>query len=74
LNQSSATGGTYLTPVNVPPTTLPAPGAIPASGEASTPSSSGDFMSGIGNFFSNIPPTMLYIGGAVLLFMMFKKR
>jgi hypothetical protein len=42
-----------------------APGVAAAEG--------GGILSGVSDFFSNIPTTYLYIGGAVLAFMMFKK-
>lgn len=53
-----------------------APGGLvaPAPGVAD-PAAAGDggILSGVSDFFANIPTTYLYIGGAVLAYMMFKK-
>lgn len=69
-----ATGGGWQAPPQQPPmTTLPAPDApLP---EKTTPTDDGGgLFDGIGNFFSSVPKEYLMIGGAVVLFMMLKKR
>jgi hypothetical protein len=70
-----------LTPHPLPVTTLPAPGMpgtadggglqTPA-GEASN--AGGDSGFSLSSLVSNIPPTLLYVGGAVMVFMLIKRR
>lgn len=61
-------------------TTMPAPstqqpgGSATGGGLQAPAKPEGSFLDGIGDIFSNIPPTLLYVGGAVIIFMMLKKR
>jgi hypothetical protein len=60
-------------------TTMPAPQLPSATGgglqaPATAPKAEGGLMDTLSTAFSNIPPTLLYVGGAVIIFMMLKKR
>lgn len=76
-----AAGGGGLVAQPSPVTTLPAPGMPTGSATGGgfqvpveAPKEKGGFFDNIGEVFSNIPPTLLYVGGAVVIFMMLKKR
>lgn len=63
-------------------TTMPAPSTQQPGGSATgggfqapaEKKAGSGFFDNIGEIFSNIPPTLLYVGGAVIVFMMLKKR
>jgi len=69
----SATGGGLLTPHGGDLITMPAPDSqLPGTGASAA--GKGGAMDGIKSFFAEIPSTYLFIGGAIVVFMMLKKR
>lgn len=74
------TGGIKALP-NQPITTLPAPtlpgatgGVLQAPATPGAAATADDSGFSIGSIFENIPPTLLYVGGAIMVFMLLKKR